>query len=396
MVTDYKLKTMAAIAETMKAYTSGDVDRPWVLSYSGGKDSTVTADIVFRTLIQLKKHNPNKLKRQIYLLTAQTCLDLVTDPLKQEELMKIGRVIREYMLPVEVKEVSAPPEKSFMYLTLGKGYPLPKSRVNRWCTERLKIEPIQKEMKRRNPEIQVTGVRLSETTERRRSIESRQVSEYYTDNVFMPIVNFTLDDVWSYLLKEKTSWGDAEKISQLYKDATGECGLSKRRAGAGEKVDDPCGARTGCIICPVVTIDKSSKEFAKTHPWLQPYVDLRNTFIAMYKDERNKAGRMRDGTILEYGKGTFTVKARMKLYELVKQAESDNEYLARMHGVEPQKLIYSQELDDLIKKQWEEDLRECPWVEDAMEVGRYFETKIKGLNGFQMVWNHHYDSRNTV
>ncbi|MDQ0878424.1 hypothetical protein QFZ77_007083 [Paenibacillus sp. V4I3] len=32
-----------------------------------------------------------------------------------------------------------------------------------------------------------------------------------------------------------------------------------------------------------------------------------------------------------------TVKARMKLYEAIKKAEADKEYLARMNGAEPQK-----------------------------------------------------------
>lgn len=386
---DYQQKRMIAMGETLKAYTNGV--QPWVIAYSGGKDSTVALDIVIRSMLQLSKYNPDKLKRPVYLLTSQTHLDFVTDPLKQEELHKIRAVIDDNKLPIEVREVSAPIEKSFMYLTIGRGYPLPKSRMNRWCTERLKIEPAQRETKDLEPEITVLGVRLSETAERRESIESHRTSEFYSDNAFMPIVNFSLEDVWTYLVKEGTAWGDADKLGQLYKDATGECGLRKKQAGANEKNDDPCGARTGCIICPVVTIDKSSKEFAKSHPWLQPYVDLRNIMISMYKDPRNKAGRMRDGKVLEYGQGTFTVKARMKLYELVKKAEEDNRYLALMNGAEPQKLIYIDELDELIQQQWSDDLRECPWVEDAAEVGRYYESKIKGLNGYQLVWNMHYD-----
>lgn len=79
----------------------------------------------------------------------------------------------------------------------------------------------------------------------------------------------------------------------------------------------------------------------------------------------------------------------MKLYEAVRQAEQENVELARMHGVEQQKLIYSPELDELIHQRWEEDLRECPWVEDAAEVGRFYETRIKGLQvGYQLVWNY--------
>lgn len=380
---------MAAIAEILKAYTSEEKG-PWILTYSGGKDSTVTTAITLRALTMIP---PDRRKREIKLLTSQTHLDLVTDPLKQEELHKMRQYIQKEKLPVEIVEVEAETRNSFMYLVVGKGYPLPKNRMNRWCTERLKIEPAQKWGKAVGPSLTALGVRLSESAERRNNIEGRQTSEYYSDNMFMPIVNFTLDDVWSYLVKEGMPWGTAEQLGQLYKDATGECGLRQRKAGADEKNDDPCGARTGCIICPVVTIDKSSQEFAKSHPWLQPYVELRNIIISMYKDPRNKAGRMRDGRVLEYGQGTFTVKARMKLYELIRKAEDDNEYLARLHGAKPQKLIYSQKLDEMIQQQWKDDLIECPWVEDAAEVGRYYESKIKGLNGYQLVWNHLYDTQ---
>lgn len=391
---DYKKKRLIAIGETLKAYT--DTERPgaWVIAYSGGKDSTVAMDIVVRSLQQLKRYKPDALTRKVYLTTAQTHLDFVTDPLKQSELHKIKLLIDRERLPIEVVEVSAPIEKSFMYLTVGRGYPLPKSRMNRWCTERLKIEPTQREHKSIGQALTITGVRMSESSARRERIEGNQLSEYYySESEFMPIVNFTLDDVWSYLVKEGMAWGDAEQLGQMYKEATGECGLRQRKAGADEKNDDPCGARTGCIICPVVKIDKSSQEFAKHNPWLQPYVGLRNLMIDMYKDPRNKAGRMRDGRVLEYGKGTFTVKARMKLYEAVKQAEAENEELAIRYGVKPQKLIYSAELDRLIQQQWEEDLRECPWVEDAAEVGRFYEMKIRGIaEGYQLVWNPFYDT----
>ncbi|MBW5467404.1 hypothetical protein GPJ61_05905 [Brevibacillus formosus] len=78
------------------------------------------------------------------------------------------------------------------------------------------------------------------------------------------------------------------EISQIYKDATGECGLSNRKAGKGETAE-ACGARFGCVICPVVTIDKSTMETAKKKPWFESYVELRELIISMYKDPRNRA-----------------------------------------------------------------------------------------------------------
>ncbi|WP_339197795.1 phosphoadenosine phosphosulfate reductase family protein [Paenibacillus sp. FSL P4-0176] len=389
---DYKMKSTAAIAAILSAYTDESEPGAWVAAYSGGKDSTVAFDLLVKAMLMLKRNNPALLTRTVYLTTANTGLDFVTDPLKQSELAKIKTLVEREGLPIEIVEVQSTNENSFMFLTIGKGYPLPKSRMSRWCTGRLKIEPSQKAHKDIAPVLTLTGVRLSESAERRRNIEARQESEYRSNTELMPIVNFTLDDVWSYLVREGMAWGDAEELGQLYKDATGECGLRQRKAGADEKTDDPCGARTGCIICPVVKIDKSSQEFAKSHPWLQPYVDLRNLMIEMYKDPRNKAGRMRSGKVLEYGQGTFTIKARMALYEAVRQAEFDNEELAIRYGAKPQKLIYSNELDELIQQQWQTDLDEYPWLEDADEIGLFYETKIKGLaNGYQLVWNIYHD-----
>lgn len=208
-MTDYKLKRTTAIATTLSAYADEEKPGPWTVAYSGGKDSTVTLDIVVRALMQLAKYNPAALKRKVYVTTADTGLDFVTDPLKRRELDKIGRVIEENGLPMEIVEVRAPIEKSFLYLTVGRGYPLPKSRMNRWCTERLKIEPAQKQQKDINPVYTVMGVRLSESASRRESIEGRQTSEYFTEDAFYPIVNFTLDDIWAYLVHEGMAWGAA-------------------------------------------------------------------------------------------------------------------------------------------------------------------------------------------
>ncbi|WP_127550580.1 hypothetical protein [Paenibacillus amylolyticus] len=196
----------------------------------------------------------------------------------------------------------------------------------------------------------------------------------------MPIVDFTLEDVWSYLAIDKTPWGDAEDISALYKEATGECGLRKRKAGAGEKVDDPCGARFGCIICPLVTIDKSTRQISRTRPWYEPYADLRDIIIEMYKDPKNRAGYRRDGAIMFYGEGTFNLRARRELYDIFMQAQEDNKLLANLHGVEPQPIL-TEELINAIQQQWQEDERNIPYLAEAPEIGLLYETRPRGVRG---------------
>ena len=384
---DYKMKSMEAIAEILNAYTS-DVEGPWSIAYSGGKDSTVTAALVFKALLLLK---PKQRTRKIYIVSSQTNLDLTTDPTKQREFKKIQKLIDKHSLPVEIAEVEAPPEKSFWYLVLGRGYPLPKNRVNKWCTDRLKIQPQNEFMKRLKPALTLLGVRKSESASRANSIEKHSMSKYYGDGTMMPIVDFTLEDVWTYLAEEKTPWGDAEELSKIYKDATGECGLSKRKAGADEDNSDACGARFGCIVCPVVKIDKSTQETAKVKPWLQPYADVRDAMIEMYKVPGNKAGYMRNGKYLGYGKGTFTVKARMKLLNLLLEAQETSKRIAEQHGAEHQPVI-TPELVELIQDQWRQDLKDFPHLEDAEELGEFYEVQKKGVSGtyFQLVWNEEF------
>ena len=391
----YQEKTLEPAAEFLKAYTDPADEGCWYIAYSGGKDSTVTVAEVMRMVMVLP---PEKRTRQIHIVSAQTNLDLTTDPTKQREFERMRKTIQKHNLPFEIHEVQADMKNNLLFLILGLGYPLPtKGRL--YCTDRMKLEPMEKFEEEYRPTLKILGARRSESKEREKRVDKHLASKYFSEEVtkkgrtirtFMPIVEFTVEDVWSYLAERKTPWGDAEEISQLYKDATGECGLSKRRAGKGETAE-ACGARFGCVICPVVTIDKSTKETAKKKPWFEPYVELRDTIIAMYKDPRNRAGRMRNGKVLCYGEGTFTVKARMQLFETVLEAQRMNERIARMYGADPQPLI-TEELSEAIQQQWMDDLQERPWLEDAVELGLFYEERMKSKNEkwFQLTWNHLY------
>lgn len=389
-MSDFELKIAESISEILKAYTSEE-DGPWEVASSGGKDSTVMTALVFRALLMLK---PEQRNRKIYIVSSQTHLDLTTDPTKQREFQKMQKVITLFNLPVEIVEVSADIKNNLLFLWLGKGYPL-SSKANQYCSSRAKIEPMEKFEKVHKPVLKLLGVRKSESLSRSNSIEKHRTSEYYGDgktHSFMPIVHFTLDDIWTYLAVKKLPWGDAEDISKLYKDATGECGLTRKKAGSGEKVDDPCGARFGCIVCPIVSIDKSTRETAKHNPWFQPYAEIRDIMIEMYKDTRNRAGYQRNGIETFDDEGNFSIRARMELFDLFMTAQQENERIANKYKAMPQPIFWD-ELIEQIKKQWEIDAKESPWLIDAKEIGLFFEQRPKGVRGRkgvipgQMTWN---------
>jgi 3'-phosphoadenosine 5'-phosphosulfate sulfotransferase (PAPS reductase)/FAD synthetase len=59
-----------------------DNNRPWIIGFSGGKDSTVLLTLVWMALIKIREGNPDAtLKRQVYLVCNDT---MVENPVIEE------------------------------------------------------------------------------------------------------------------------------------------------------------------------------------------------------------------------------------------------------------------------------------------------------------------------
>ncbi|MDV2884684.1 DNA phosphorothioation system sulfurtransferase DndC [Alkalihalophilus pseudofirmus] len=270
--------------------------RPWVVGYSGGKDSTVVVQLVFEALNELPKE---QLHKKIYVISSDTLVETpliissINDTLRrvQEQALKLG-------LPIETHKVKPPMEKSFWVNIIGKGYPSPNQKF-RWCTDRLKIDPanqfILDKVSTFGEVIMVLGVRDDESATRANVMKSHTVegkvlmrhSTLSNAFVFAPIRNFSLDDVWSYLLNFESPWGDDNHaLNKLYQDsASGECPLVvdktiKESAGS-------CGnSRFGCWTCTVVTEDKALNGFIESgEDWMLPLLEFRN-WLADIRDVR--------------------------------------------------------------------------------------------------------------
>ena len=110
-------------------------DSPWVVGYSGGKDSTVVVQLVFEALKELP---PEKLHKKIYVISSDTLVEtpLIIQSINQT-LRKVQEKALELGLPIETHKVKPVVEQSFWYNIIGKGYPSPNQQF-RWCTDRLK------------------------------------------------------------------------------------------------------------------------------------------------------------------------------------------------------------------------------------------------------------------
>lgn len=260
---------------------------PWVIGYSGGKDSTTVLQMVFRALSELPK---GQLIKNIHVICNDT---LVENPAIEEyidsQLIKIEVAGKERLFshhPDLFKVIKVTPkfEDSFWVNLIGKGYPSP-NHWFRWCTERLKINPTSSYIKSISQEngktIIILGTRKAESANRAASMEKydngNKLKKHRLPNVFVytPIADLSNNEVWAYLLQAKNPWGtNNRELLKLYGSACdmGECPFVI------ETGTQSCGkSRFGCWVCTVVDRDKSMENFVENgYDWMEELLDFRN------------------------------------------------------------------------------------------------------------------------
>lgn len=298
------------VIEEMKVVYKND-NRPWIIGYSGGKDSTVVVQLAFTMLESLA---PEERTKPIYIVSSDTLIEnpIVLGYLKDaSNLINIGAKTKK--LPLYAEMVHPDYDNSYWTNIIGKGLPTPTSIRFRWCTERLKIKPsntfIENKVKENGEVIVLLGVRKAESIARKTRIENRQIDGYLltphgslqNTYVYNPIVDFTTDDVWKTLLSNngRNPWGgDNNELFALYAGSdAGECPFTITKNEKGE-VDSPsCGnSRFGCWICTVVNEDKSLTGFIKNgEDWLQSLLDFREWLLSIRDKHEYRQQYRRDG-----------------------------------------------------------------------------------------------------
>lgn len=320
------------IIEEMKIVYKND-NRPWIIGYSGGKDSTVVVQLVFMMLQSLK---PEELHKDVYVVSSDT---LIENPIILAYLKDASELINEGAsklgLPLYTHMVHPDYNNTFWSNIIGKGLPTPTSIRFRWCTERLKIKPSNKfieEKVRENGEVVVLlGVRKSESIARGIRIKNREIDGYIltphgslqNTYVYNPIVELSTDDVWEILLSNngKNPWGgDNNQLFDLYMGSDGgECQFTITKNEKGE-VDTPsCGnSRFGCWICTVVKEDKSLTGFIQNgESELQPLLDFRQWLLDIRDKHEFRMQYRRDGN--HYYKKAYLSKLPLNENYLINQ-----------------------------------------------------------------------------
>lgn len=365
------------IKEEMKRVYLHD-QRPWMIGYSGGKDSTLLCQLVFEMLEELPE---KERKKKVFIVTSDT---LVENPIVKNYMHRMSTAINEASqrkkLNIEAHILYPEVKDSFWSLVIGLGYPTPEPPGFRWCTERLKINPSNaftySTIKKNGEIVILLGVRKGESISRSRSISSREIEgKLLTPHdkikkayVYSPLSEIKNENVWEYLLQGDgiSPWNTDNKfLYSLYQgDALGE---EDSVIGQVDKKNMKVtgNSRFGCWICTMVKEDKSLKNFIDHGAVdLVPLRDFRNWLLALRSDENARDYRRRNGAVYlmpngEFGKGPFTMEARKEILRRLLQLEMDTGF----------ELITIQELR-MIDKMWEDegDLSRRALVELYYEV----------------------------
>lgn len=351
--------------------------RPWVVGYSGGKDSTATLQLVWQAIAELPVEERTK---PVYVISSDTFVEtpLIVDHI-DSNLARINEAANEQGLPIEASKVVPLTDDTFWVNLIGRGLPAPSSNF-RWCTDRMKIHPANRFILDRVAEfgevVMVLGARKGESATRDQVLNNRAIKGSNLRRhksltgafVYSPVEDFSVDDVWAYLLQVKCPWGaDNRKLLGMYANASsGECPLVV------DTSTPSCGnSRFGCWVCTVVTKDHSMEALIDNgEEWMQPLLDLRNELASHHdpeikkklRDMKGRNGRVRrkdDGTVMP---GPYLPEIRRDLLRRVLETQEE----VRRLGPDPNiELISDAELLR-IRALWQQECQD--WQDSVPKI----------------------------
>ena len=369
------------IDEIIDQYLFADKSlRPWIIGFSGGKDSTVMLQFVWKALQHIKQLGLVPY-RQMYIVCNDT---MVENPVITEYvyrvLEKIEQAAVEQDLPIRVIKTIPRLEDSFWVNLIGKGYPAPNNAF-RWCTERLKIKPTQRFILEQVDEfgeaIILIGTRSAESASRAKSmkkhaIKGKRLSKHPTQpNTFMyaPIRYLSLEEVWYTINTMPSPWGASnDELFQIYSDASAddyECPTVVT-----DKEHKSCGqSRFGCWTCTVVKQDKSMSALIENGlTWLKPLLQLRNELAEERNIIENRMPQRRNGTDAINGMGPYYPKYRasvlLRLLQAQKEIQKDkphvelitNQELIAIQTIWYRDFVFDQKVSEIYHNAYKSDL----------------------------------------
>ena len=373
----FKSRTLGEIYdEIRKVYLSDN--RPWILGFSGGKDSTCMVQLVWHAIADLSEEKRHK---KIYIISSDT---LVESPKIVEQITNtldsMEQAAKKQSLPISTNLVRPEIKDSFWVCLLGLGYPTP-SNSFRWCTDRLKIRNADKFINDKVSEygeaIVVLGTRKDESGSRAQLMNLYEIKGSYLSRhskfaqtyVYTPLRDFITEDVWNYLLQNKNPWGGSNRdLLALYQNAdAAECPLVV------DSSTPSCGnSRFGCWVCTVVEKDKSMENLIDSgEDWMEPLLDLRQELKETQDPEKKleiRNFKRRDGKVIfadgaeKIIPGPYKINFRKEFLKKLLKAQNN----VRKNGPDPKmSLILKEELHE-IQRIWR--MEQGDWENSVYQI----------------------------
>lgn len=356
-------------------------NRPWVVGFSGGKDSTAVLQLIYTALQSLP---PERRDKRVFVVSSDTLVETpVVIDLLETTLADLNDKAAAQGMPIEAHQVTPRQDQTFWVNLLGKGYPAP-TQTFRWCTERMKINPINAFILDKVAEfgeaIVILGARSAESASRAQVIAKHRIdgsnlgkhTSLPNAYVYTPIEDWTADEVWEYLMSAPRPWGgDNRALLELYKGSNaGECPVVI------DTSTPSCGnSRFGCWTCTVVTTDKAMESLVEQgESWMRPLLDFRNILAettkperkAEFRNSRRRTGKVSfargdiqddgDGTrVRKHVPGPYWMRYRRKWLERLLELQRDLQ-----KGGHDLELITVDELHE-IRREWMNDPNEPDW-----------------------------------
>jgi len=378
------------IDEIQSIYCSDPI--PWIVGYSGGKDSTACLQLIWTAIARLPAEQRTK---PIHVISTDT---LVENPViatwVKSSLRQIETAAKQQGLEIYPHHLTPAMENRFWVNLIGKGYPAPRPKF-RWCTDRLKISAsttfIQELSESNGEAILVLGQRRGESQARDKVMDQYKGStrDRLSKNkdprlsrvwVYPPIESWTSDDVWEFLITNPNPWGiDNQELFGIYRGATpdAECPIVV------DTSTPSCGdSRFGCYVCTMVSQDKSMQAMIQNDEqkqWMQPILDFRDKHLAV-EDRSNRDFRRMNGRLTVFREelvhGPYTQAHRAKLLKELLTAQRLVRNADQKQGTQQIELISIDELDE-IRRIWVEGKGE---IEDLVPniYTEVFETAYPG------------------
>ncbi len=246
-VDDFVIDIEIITKEIQNLYLSNSI--PFVIGYSGGKDSSAVVQLIWNAISKLAIKDRHK---KIYVMTTDTQVEnpLVSTWVKQS-LARMKNEAKMQQMPVEPYLLRPEIKDTFWTCLIGKGYPAPRHGF-RWCTERLKITPtnhfIRQQIRENGEVILMLGTRKAESNKRASTMNKYETNSFqeqlnlkeniskplrYSGSlpnaiIYSPLEDWRTDEVWMYLMQWENPWGgDNKELLAMYRGATAdnECPL---------------------------------------------------------------------------------------------------------------------------------------------------------------------------